>query len=154
MSVAKLQTEDPVAELSRLRARLKRLHDYAAPSTFSNATSALLACRNELKLVLPLLIAHFTHEAALLSAFGLDEPEKGRLESSLAENQSRVRELRAVLESADLVVEESVSGRDSSAIARGLCAYLAACVADVVRHEENDCPLRLSHPRGVAGRAS
>ena len=148
MNVAKLQTEDPAAELSRLHARLKRLHDYASPKTFSNATSALLACRNELKLVLPLLINHFAVEGPLARRRE-DEPEKGRAEAMLSENQSHIRELRALLESADLVLEESTSGHDSSAIARGLCAYLAACVGEVLRHEATECPFQIADRRGA-----
>ncbi|MCC7141125.1 MAG: hypothetical protein IT349_03395 [Candidatus Eisenbacteria bacterium] len=169
MSVVKLRTEDPAIELQRLHARLKRLQDYASPKTFTNPTSALLACRNELKLVLPLLIQHFAQEEAVAHRLAQEGRAGHPAERGTAENQSRLRELRALLESADLVLEQTVmpqsgmpqsgmpqtgleqtgAGADPSPIARGLCAYLAACIGEILRHEAAECPLQLGGRTGA-----
>lgn len=149
MSVVKLRTEDPAIELQRLHARLKRLQDYASPKTFTNPTSALLACRNELKLVLPLLIQHFAQEEAVAHRLAQEGRTGHPAERGTAENQSRLRELRALLESADLVLEQTAAGGDPSPIARGLCAYLAACIGEILRHEAAECPLQLGGRTGA-----
>lgn len=149
MSVVKLRTEDPAIELQRLHARLKRLQDYASPKTFTNPTSALLACRNELKLVLPLLIQHFAQEEAVAHRLAQEGRTGHPAERGTAENQSRLRELRALLESADLVLEQTATGGDPSPIARGLCAYLAACIGEILRHEAAECPLQLGGRTGA-----
>lgn len=148
-------------EQQKLQARLKRLHDTATRSVFPTSVTRLAHCRSELAQVVPLVVQHLAREDDLLRRIranagagrraevegnGAREIEmEGRADSLLDENASRLKELRALLETAKQLLDEhrksdGEGGEGRNVVAEAMAAYLAACVGDLLKHEATQCP--------------
>ena len=133
-----LREEEIRVEQRRLVRDLRRLRDGATLKFQRNAKEALRSCRRELEAVLPQLVDHFTEEQDVLGrpSDWIFRKPKAESEQVISENISRLRELRAILESAKRVLEDPCG----EAAARGLCAYLEASVVEILEHEAEECP--------------
>jgi hypothetical protein len=116
--------------------RLLELHDAAAFGRSGPARVA--ACRRELRLAIPVLTAHVgAEESALRSP--LLAGSSLVAERRIATNLSQLRELRAVLDAADRLIEED--GECDSVVLEALCRYVSACALDWIQREACGCPV-------------
>jgi hypothetical protein len=137
-----LRDETFLEEHRRIHVRLVRLQRFAAPdSGFPSAVSALVACMSEIEALLPDLVEHFSREERQVR--GLTGPSRpseavSQAEQILSEHVPLLRELRALLESGQRVIEELRAGQNAGSMAEALKIYLTACVADLIEHEEKE----------------
>lgn len=109
-------------DVQKVRARLKRIRAFASPgSGFANARSALVACVEEIDVLLPLL----TDRLAVRQPVS----DSGA-QVDFAENRSQLRELNALLDSGRRLLEDA--GPEDNTMAQALNAYLAACIDDML----------------------
>jgi hypothetical protein len=137
-----LQDEVFLVEHRRIRLRLLRLRRFTSPdSGFPTVLSCLVSCLDEVVGLLPELTEHFAREERVLYS-ETDPDDRGEAfrggEALLGEHQPLVRELRALLESGQRVVEELRAEHDVGAMAASLKIYLATTVQDLIEHEDKE----------------
>ena len=137
-----LHDEVFLEEHRRIRLRLLRLRKFTSPeSGFPSVLSSIVACVDEIEMLVPELSEHFAREERVFySDYDPDQltEEQHRGEQVLAEHQPLIRELRALLESSRRVVDEMRADQPAGSMAEALKAYLAACVDDLLDHEEKE----------------
>ncbi len=136
-------------EHRRIRLRLLRLRKFASPeSGFPTVLSSLIACVDEIEMLVPDLMEHFAHEERVFFMdYDAETATEGqqKAEQVLAEHLPLLRELRALLESGRTVIEELRASGSAGSMAEALKVYLAATVEDLLEHEEREGQFYASH---------
>lgn len=129
-------------EHRRIRLRLLRLRKFASKeSGFPTLLGSVVACADEVEMLLPELTDHFAHEERIF--YGEYDPEhvtevQHRAEQVLAEHRPLLRELRALLDGGRRLIDELRSERSPEPVAEAWRVYLAATVEDAIDHEERE----------------
>lgn len=137
-----LHDEVFLEEHRRIRLRLLRLRKFASKeSGFPSLLGSIIACADEVEMLLPDLTEHFVREEKIF--YGDFNPElvteeQHRAEQVLAEHRPLLRELRALLDSGRKVITDLRSARVPEPVAEAWRVYLAATVEDVIDHEERE----------------
>lgn len=139
MSTAQMiiRNEEFLKEHRRIHRRLLRLRDHSGPDAgYPSVLSALVACVVEIEGLLPELSSHFSQteelvHSAVRSAECSSEALQN-LEQTMSRHIPHLRELRALLESGQRLIQELRAGRDVSSMGEALKAYLHACMLDLL----------------------
>jgi hypothetical protein len=137
-----LRDEVFLEEHRRIRLRLLRMKKFASKdSGFPTLLGSLVACADEIEILIPELVDHFAREER--SLYGNYDPEKAteeeqRAEQVLAEHPPLLRELRALLESGHRVIGDLRASQAADPVAEGWRVYLAATVEDLLDHEDRE----------------